>query len=68
MLVIQALSQPLQKADDRVTLMKYSGFHWKTYKDMESNGMLDGVEVCDWDAGRTFGTYRFIEPKLTFFP
>ncbi|KAF9050264.1 S-adenosyl-L-methionine-dependent methyltransferase [Panaeolus papilionaceus] len=40
--------KPLEAIDDRITVIPYNGKDWSTYNRMKDMGLLDDVDVADW--------------------
>jgi len=50
--------QALQPYDPRVRVLKEDGYDWSGYTKIEQTGLLDDVEVIDWQNGHIFSSYK----------
>lgn len=49
--VYNAWLKPLQELDDRIHVIEKDAFLWKSYTEIEQSGLMEDVDIIDWDAG-----------------
>lgn len=46
--------QTLPAYDPRVSVLREDGYDWAGYTKVEESGLLDDIEVVDWQIGHNF--------------
>lgn len=52
--------QVLPVYDSRVTVLREDGYDWSGYTKIEESGLLDDIEVVDWQIGSYFFSFVLV--------